>query len=537
MSRISFGTLPASSHAEPRGNAFRILVLGDFGGRASRAASESAPRAAPRKPLSIDRDNLDQVLARLDVGLRLDLPRVGAVDISFAELDDFHPDRLYDRLPTFASLRQLERQLQNPATFAAAQAEVLAWQTNRSPNPAPPPVLGAPVHAAPAQAAPGQGPDKASSSQPRNDPPLASTEAAITVDQLFDLTLNETQRQNIQADRPDQNLDIQALVREIAAPYSLPAADQNVERLVERVRQEVGDRMRSILHAPRFQALESAWRGIDWLVRHVDTSSTLHVHLWDVSQDELTQDLLASEDLSRTAAYKMLVEATVGTPGAAAWTLWVGNYQFGRTARDVNALGRLAKLASSAGAAFVASARDDVCGCASLASDIEPDEWTVAAGPSSEDWQALRSLPAARCVALAWPRYLLRLPYGKNTNSTERFSFEELTSDARHDDYLWGTGAILCAYVLARRFDQSGWSISLEGCDLDGLPAHVHQRQGDPELQPCAEGWLTLRAAEAASRQGLIPLLSIRDRGAVRLTALQSLATASRALVGRWSAS
>ncbi|MGH7635187.1 MAG: hypothetical protein ACRENC_15735, partial [Gemmatimonadaceae bacterium] len=64
----------------------RYLVLGDFGGH------------APGTP-HVDRDNLDTVLARFDVKL------AGA---QMRELEDFHPDKLYQRLDVFADLRDGE---------------------------------------------------------------------------------------------------------------------------------------------------------------------------------------------------------------------------------------------------------------------------------------------------------------------------------------------------------------------------------------------------------------------------------------------
>lgn len=60
------------------------LVLGDFGGR-------------PAAPSAIDRDNFDSVLA--SVGLNLQ-------GILVHELEDFHPDRLYQRLDLFRGLRE-----------------------------------------------------------------------------------------------------------------------------------------------------------------------------------------------------------------------------------------------------------------------------------------------------------------------------------------------------------------------------------------------------------------------------------------------
>ena len=77
----------------------------------------------------VDRDNLDDVLAHFHPALRLEgvHPDGSAVEIEFAELDDFHPDRLYERLPLFDTLRETHDRLESPETFAAAAAEVRSW--------------------------------------------------------------------------------------------------------------------------------------------------------------------------------------------------------------------------------------------------------------------------------------------------------------------------------------------------------------------------------------------------------------------------
>ena len=42
----------------------------------------------------------------------------------FSELDDFHPDRLFQRSQLFLRLREVRRRLQDPDTFAAAAEEL-----------------------------------------------------------------------------------------------------------------------------------------------------------------------------------------------------------------------------------------------------------------------------------------------------------------------------------------------------------------------------------------------------------------------------
>ena len=231
------------------------------------------------------------------------------------------------------------------------------------------------------------------------------------------------------------------------------------------------------------------------------------------------------------APYKLLVELPAGSPP---WGLVVGNYQFAATRTDVELLGRIAQIAARAGVPFLAAADPRVFGCSSLADHPDPDDWEALESAATDMWQQLRHLPAATSLGLTAPRFLLRLPYGRDTSPTERFEFEELPAP-NHIGYLWGNGAIACAYMLARGFRENGW-VPSETLDpvIDDLPVHVYDDDGEQRIKPCAEALLSDRAIEQVLGAGLIPLQSFADRGAVRITRLQSLADPPAALASRW---
>ena len=98
-----------SRRGRPRGDEepMRILVLGDFHGEpgADRPALDSRPTHR------VDIDELDALMRRLAPRLRL-----ASGEITFGEIDDFHPDRLYRRLTLFEALRQTRA---NPSADAA----------------------------------------------------------------------------------------------------------------------------------------------------------------------------------------------------------------------------------------------------------------------------------------------------------------------------------------------------------------------------------------------------------------------------------
>jgi type VI secretion system protein ImpC len=332
-------------------------------------------------------------------------------------------------------------------------------------------------------------------------------------------------------------VDWQSAIRQIMEPYLLPRTDYTRQaQLVGLVDTAVGRQMRDVLHHRAFRAVESAWRALFFLSRRLDTDATLKLYLLDVSRDELAADLGSGDDLRATGIYRLLVERTLGTPGGQPWGVLVGHYTFADTTEEVELLGRMAQVAARAGAPFLAGASPRLLGCDSLGRTPEPDDWKPAADPEKAGaWEALRQLPQACYLGLALPRFLLRVPYGKKTNPVERFALEEMPEGPEHDNYLWGNPAVAVAYLLAGAFSRYGWEFRPGVLnDIDNLPAHLYREDGETQLKPCAEAWLTDRAAEAIMARGLMPLQSVKGRDTVHLPVFQSMARPSQALAGRW---
>jgi type VI secretion system protein ImpC len=152
-----------------------------------------------------------------------------------------------------------------------------------------------------------------------------------------------------------------------------------------------------------------------------------------------------------------------------------------------------------------------------------------------EAFRAVRGSAAARWIGLALPRFLLRLPYGKETDSTETFAFEEMPSPPEHERYLWGHPALACAYLLGEAFTRAGWQMRPGMvADIDGLPLHVYRDGPEKQLKPCAEVLLTEDAAELLLERGFMPLISFRGTDRVRVFRFQSIASPLAALAGRW---
>jgi type VI secretion system protein ImpC len=470
----------------------------------------------------IDRDNFDSVLAK--IAPQLELASGGddgfGISLRFADLDDFHPAKLFERVPIFQKLREMRQKLSDPATFSKTAAELGLVSSVGAPGPAPQ-----------AQATSPGGPGHAPEPQVRSED-IESVVSGSLLSEMVEATEGRAEK-----DAPRRPDEWATLVNKIVAPHLVARADPRQAELVALIDKATSAQMAALLHAPDFQALEAAWRAVFLLVRNVETDSRLKLFLIDISKQELAADLLAAEDLISTGMYKLLVEKTVVTPGAEPWAVIAGNLTLGPGLEDIKLLARMANVAASAGAPFVAGASPALLGCYSVSGLPDPRQWkNQIPGESAALWQSLRRSPEARWVGLALPRFLLRLPYGKDTEAVELFQFEEMADPSAHEDYLWGNAAFACALLLAQSFTEQGWELRPGSIsEIGGLPLYVYAVEGEPRTLPCAEVSLTQTAAEKMMENGFMPLASLKDQPTVRLVRLQSIADPLSSLAGRWS--
>ena len=314
--------------------------------------------------------------------------------------------------------------------------------------------------------------------------------------------------------------DLQRFVERVVAPHTVPGENPELPRLRPLVDAESGTRMRAMLHHPTFQALEAAWRAVFHLVREIETGSQLKLYLLDISKAELAAELNTADDVRDSRVWRILVDETVGK-GGDAWSVVAGNYSFTRTVGDAQMLSRLAKIMSFAGAPFLGEA--------------DPGNTGTETEDAARQWERLRQLPEACWIGLAMPRFLLRLPYGKKTDRVESFDFEEMPGLPGHQQYLWGNPAFACVQLLAEAFANDTWEMRPGAyAEIDSLPLHVYEEEGEKRVKPCAEVLLTERDIDWMLDQGYMVLDSKRDRDVVRLVRFQSIAKPPARLSGRW---
>ena len=489
----------------------RILVMGNFSG----AAPASAP-LGQRKFQRIDIDNFEDVLEKLApaANVRLAEHLEGTIEIKIRELDDFHPDQLYRDVPIFHELRELRKRLMDPKSFSAAVAELgeaLSLQTTK-------------------ESADQQQSESAA------EPPAATGTA--TSDESDADTLERVLGQSAKSvDTSSPRLgqvDIQGLINQIVAPYIEPKPDPRQDEYVAHADAAIAGQMRSVLHDRSFQALESAWLGLHFLVSQVTQSTEVQVFLWDVTKSEL---LAASESETDQVEDSVLFRRLVTDREQVPFTLLVSNESFDHGINDLILLTRLGAIGASSGGPVLAAASPQAVGCAAWTDEININ----ASGQQNlleESWSSIRTSPVARWIGLSGPRILLRLPYGASSSPVDAFNFEEIGDPVSdHESLLWGASSLFVATLIATSYLQSGWQMSPSDLvEIGDFPALTYKDEdGEVHLKACAEVFLSERVAEKILDQGVMPLMSFKNRNAVRVLRVQSVSSPASALAGSWS--
>ncbi len=484
---VSFGRVTRPQAKGASATRFRLAVLGDFSGRANAGTLETGAALARRKPIAVDVDNLDDVLERMKLSLSLTLGDVGeAVTVPVTSLDDFHPDQLVESVELFGSLLQLRKDLASKTGFARASKEVLSWSGEEALPPPPPSARGAMV--------------------------------------ATDLKLSDFARLTGRKGAVVGDASAEDLVRRLVGPFVQAGRDAQADKLIGRVDAALSAAMRRVLHHPDFQAAEALWRGVDLLVRRIETGARMQIVLYDVSAEELCADLAGTEVLEESGLYGMLVEQPALDADQGAFSAVVGLYGFELSPPHADLLGRLAQIVASGGVPFVAS--------------IDPDALQTPMHEQNplirQAWEALMALPAAAYLGLATPRFLLRMPYGKKSDPIDAFAFEEFTREAGLSGMLWGNPALAAGLLLAQGWAKAGAKMVPGAVSVIGdMPYYVYiAPDGDQVALPCTERLYGERQTAAALRYHVMPVVSLRGRPEVRLAGAGSVA--GTPLAGPW---
>ncbi|MBI3861441.1 MAG: type VI secretion system contractile sheath large subunit [Planctomycetia bacterium] len=224
--------------------------------------------------------------------------------------------------------------------------------------------------------------------------------------------------------------------------------------------------LNAVLHNPRFQRLESAWRGLAHVVAAADeeADARIAVRVLNVTWQEAGRDFERAPEFDQSRLFHKIYEEEFGTPGGKPYGLLIGDYEIGigqslgTPINDLDVLRSLTQVAAAAFCPLVVAASPALLELGSF-SELERsvDLERTFGQPKYIPWRSRRGDADSRFAGLVLPRILLRGPYQDDGSRTDGFRFVEDVSGPDHGKYLWGNASFAFAVTAIRAFGETGW--------------------------------------------------------------------------------
>ena len=305
---------------------------------------------------------------------------------------------------------------------------------------------------------------------------------------------------------------VEALVSQLVEPGRKvdKVSKALVDEMIAEIDQKLSLQVDAVLHHAELQKLESAWRGLKYLVDKTDFRENIRLELLNVSKEDLLEDFEDSPEVTKSGLYKTVYTSEYGQFGGKPYGNIIANYEFGPGPQDVKLLQHVASVSAMAHAPFFAAAGSEFFGLDNFKGIPNlKDLKSIFEGPQYIKWQSFRESEDARYVALTLPRFLLRLPYGSETVPVKGFNYEENVS-ASHEHYLWGNTAFTFATRLTDSFAKYRWCTNiigpLGGGAVEDLPVHQFESMGAVQTKIPTEVLISDRREFELAEEGFISL-------------------------------
>ena len=213
-----------------------------------------------------------------------------------------------------------------------------------------------------------------------------------------------------------------------------------IEEMIARLDEKLTAQMNEIMHAPEFQQIESAWRGLHYLVFNSETDANLKIRVMNVSQERALPQPAA---LSRRAlgpepaVQEGLRVASSASSAASRIGCLVGDYYFSHLPTDVQLLRDSQQDRRRRARAVLRRRRPDPArhGLAGPSCPIRATSARSSTRRTMRPGRGCATQDDSRYVGLCMPRVLSRLPYGAKSEPVEEFAFEEETDGHNGEKY------------------------------------------------------------------------------------------------------
>lgn len=345
----------------------------------------------------------------------------------------------------------------------------------------------------------------------------------ITETQSEDFTHEEFMRMLDENFRPSNDERRQGIATavEVMIEQALLGAhviSDDVYATVDAMRVEIDKRlshqMNEIIHNDEFMKLESAWRGLHYLVMNTPTGADLKIQVMNVSKPELLRMFRRYPDAKwdQSPLFKRIYEEDYGVFGGQPFGAFTCDYEFDHSGQDLEVMRGLTRIGGAAHCPFIAAAAPPL---------FQMQSWTELANPrdlgklfDSPDymaWRSFRESDDSRYLALTMPRFLGRDSYGQRGETVDEFAFEEVTN-GDHDKFLWCNSAYAMGTRITQSFAHYGWCSRIRGVEAGGLVEELPvpsfpTSSGELDYKCPTEIAISNRREKELSNAGMLALL------------------------------
>lgn len=347
-----------------------------------------------------------------------------------------------------------------------------------------------------------------SDTQSQADAATTTTEEVSLLDQIMQETKLKPTDDGYDAAKQGVEAFIQELMKPTRSEEQINTAI--ADQMIADIDRRISAQMDEIMHAEEFKQLESAWRGLKFVVDRTDFRQNIKIELLNVSKDQLLEDFEDAPEVVKSGLYKHVYTDEFGQFGGQPVGAMIANYEFTPGPQDIKLLQYAASVGTMSHAPFIASAGAQFFGAESMEElpnlkDLD----AVFEGPKYAKWNGFRESEDSRSVGLTLPRFILRQPYGEDTEPTKTFNYNE-SAEGKAENYLWGNAAFAFATRLTDSFANYRWCPNIigpqSGGAVDDLVVHNYESMGQTESRIPTEVLISDRREFELAEQGFIPL-------------------------------
>ncbi|QBH96212.1 type VI secretion system contractile sheath large subunit [Limnobaculum zhutongyuii] len=286
---------------------------------------------------------------------------------------------------------------------------------------------------------------------------------------------------------------------------------------ISQIDKQLSEQLDAVMHHPEFQSIESAWRGLKFLVDRTDFRRNVRIEVLDASKEALQQDFEDAPETIQTGFYRHTYIQEYDTPGGEPIGVTISNFEFDRGPQDIALLRNISKVAAAAHMPFIASVgpaffgknnMEEVAAIKDIANYFDRAEYTK--------WKSFRDTDDSRYVGLTLPRVLARLPYGPDTVPVRNFNYTEEVKGPDHDRYLWTNASFAFAANMVKSFVRNGWCVQVRGPQagglVDDLPIHLYDLGTGNQVKIPTEVLIPETREFEFANLGFIPLSFYKNR-------------------------